>query len=59
MKVNDTNVGNLVAAESRIRDADIAKEMFNQIREFILLQAGQATMSHTKIYPERILGLLK
>lgn len=59
IKVNEINAENLVAAESRIRDADIAKEMFNQIKGSLLLQANQAMISHAKIFPEGILQLLK
>nr|WP_255414224.1 MULTISPECIES: flagellin [unclassified Sporosarcina] len=59
IRVNEINVENLVSAESRIRDADIAKEMFNQMKSSLLLQANQAMMSHAKIFPEGILQLLR
>lgn len=59
IRVNEVNVENLVAAESRIRDADIAKEMLEQVKQSILLQTNQAMMSHAKQFPEGVLQLLK
>ena len=38
---NVNTAENLQAAESRIRDADIAKEMMNMVKAQILMQAGQ------------------
>ena len=37
--------GNLTAAECRIRDVDIAKEMMNMVKAQILLQASQYVLA--------------
>ncbi|MCR2823761.1 flagellin N-terminal helical domain-containing protein [Lederbergia panacisoli] len=50
---------NLVAAESRIRDADIAKEIMNYTKANILLQANQYVMSLHMQQAYSILQLLK
>lgn len=50
---------NLVAAESRIRDADIAKEMMNFTKYFILTQAAQAILAQANQLPQGILQLLR
>ncbi|MBS4220123.1 flagellin [Bacillus sp. FJAT-49711] len=50
---------NLVAAESRIRDADIAKEIMNYTKANILLQANQYVMSLHMQQAYLILQLLK
>lgn len=42
--VNVNTAENLTAAESRIRDADIAKEMMDFVRTSILMQASQYVM---------------
>lgn len=49
---------NLTAAESRIRDADIAKEMMNFTKASILLQATQYAMSLHMQQAQSILQLL-
>lgn len=50
---------NLVAAESRIRDADIAKEMMNFTKYFILTQAAQAILAQANQIPQGMLQLLR
>ncbi|SOB90234.1 flagellin [Ureibacillus xyleni] len=50
---------NLTAAESRIRDADIAKEMMNYTKASILLQASQYILALHMQQAESVLILLK
>lgn len=50
---------NLSAAESRIRDADIAKEMMHFVRESILQQAAQYALAMHMHQGASILALLK
>lgn len=50
---------NLTAAESRIRDVDMAKEMMNFTKNNILNQAAQAMMAQSKSQPEAVLQLLR
>ncbi|MFJ7736058.1 flagellin [Lysinibacillus sp. NPDC097287] len=49
---------NLTAAESRIRDADIAKEMMNMVKAQILLQASQYVLAMHMHQSHSILMLL-
>ena len=50
---------NLVAAESRIRDVDMAEEMVNLTKEQILTQAGQAMLAQANQPPQSVLQLLQ
>jgi flagellin len=50
---------NLVAAESRIRDVDMAEEMVNYTKENILVQAGQSMLAQANQAPQSILNLLR
>ncbi|MBB5179327.1 flagellin [Planomicrobium koreense] len=50
---------NLTAAESRIRDTDMAKEIMNLTKANILNQASQAMMAQANKQPQSILELLK
>lgn len=50
---------NLTASESRIRDADMAKEMMELTKNQILAQAGQAMLAQANTMPQSILQLLK
>lgn len=50
---------NLTAAESRIRDVDMAKEMLNFSKNNILNQAAQSMMAQAKSQPEGVLQLLR
>ncbi len=50
---------NLTAAESRIRDVDMASEMASFTRNQILLQAGTAMMAQANQKPQAVLQLLR
>jgi flagellin len=50
---------NLQAAESRIRDADMASEMIDFTRNQILQQSGTAMLSQANQAPQSVLSLLK
>lgn len=50
---------NLTAAESRIRDLDMAQEMMNFTRNQILSQAGTAMLAQANQVPATVLALLK
>ena len=58
-----TNVSNaelnLTAAESRIRDVDMAKEMMLFTKNNILMQATQSMLAQANQQPQGILQLLK
>jgi flagellin len=49
---------NLQAAESRIRDADMASEMVNYTRDQILSQAGNAMLAQANTRTQSVLQLL-
>jgi flagellin len=50
---------NLSAAESRIRDVDMAQEMVQFTRNQILLQAGTAMLAQANAAPQVVLQLLR
>lgn len=50
---------NLTAAESRIRDADMAKEMMNYAKYNILLQVAQAIFAQANHQAEGVIQLLR
>jgi flagellin len=50
---------NLTAAESRIRDADMAKEMMEFTKQQILLQASNAMLAQANTIPQNVLQLLR
>ncbi|WP_079478173.1 flagellin N-terminal helical domain-containing protein [Halobacillus salinus] len=54
-----TSSENLTAAESRIRDVDMAKEMMNQTKSSILSQASQAMLAKANQNPQGVLQLLR
>ncbi|AVK98408.1 flagellin [Lysinibacillus sphaericus] len=56
---NVNTAENLTAAESRIRDADIAKEMMNMVKSQILLQASQYVLALHMQQAQSILKLLE
>ncbi|NLG69708.1 MAG: flagellin, partial [Firmicutes bacterium] len=58
--INNLSVAaeNLTAAESRIRDADMAQEMMNFVRNQILLQSGTAMLAQANAVPQSVLQLL-
>ncbi len=49
---------NMSAAESRIRDVDMAQEMMNFTRNQILIQAGTAMLAQANMAPQAVLKLL-
>jgi flagellin len=49
---------NLTAAESRIRDADIAMEMIEFTRNQIMQQSGTAMLAQANMVPQGVLQLL-
>ena len=53
-----TTSENLTAAESRIRDTDMAKEMMEYTKTSILQQASQAMLAQANTQPQAILQLL-
>lgn len=50
---------NVAAAESRIRDADLAQEAANLTKAQITLQAGVAALAQANSAPQQILALLR
>ncbi|GAB4274161.1 MAG: hypothetical protein Kow0029_14350 [Candidatus Rifleibacteriota bacterium] len=50
---------NLTAAESRIRDADIANEMIEFTRNQIVSQSGTAMLAQANLIPQGVLQLLQ
>lgn len=54
-----TSSENLTAAESRIRDVDMAKEMMEQTKNSILSQAAQAMLAQANQQPQAVLQLLQ
>jgi len=54
----DTSAENLQAAESRIRDVDMAKEMMEFTRQNILQQAATAMLAQANMAPQTVLKLL-
>ncbi|MGX1262853.1 flagellin [Rossellomorea marisflavi] len=54
-----TSSENLTAAESRIRDVDMAKEMMEQTKNSILSQAAQAMLAQANQQPQGVLQLLR
>ncbi|MED3500776.1 flagellin [Brevibacillus agri] len=50
---------NLTAAESRIRDVDMAKEMMEFTKQNILTQAAQAMLAQANQQPQGVLQLLR
>jgi flagellin len=60
-KINnlDTSAENLQAAESRIRDLDMAKEMTTYTKNNILVQASTAMLAQANAAPQGVLQLLQ
>ena len=54
----DTNNENLSAAESRIRDVDMADEMVKYTKNSILNQSAMAMLAQANQQPQAILSLL-
>ncbi|OAH54610.1 flagellin [Domibacillus aminovorans] len=59
--INNLNTAdeNLTAAESRIRDADMAKETMNQVKASILAEVSMAMMVQANQAPQSVLQLLR
>ena len=55
----NTTSENLTAAESRIRDVDMAKEMMNFSKNNILQQAAQSMIAQANQQPQGVLQLLR
>ena len=55
----DISAENLQAAESRIRDTDMAKEMSNFVRTNILQQAATSMLAQANQAPQMVLQLLR
>lgn len=54
-----TSAENLTAAESRIRDVDMARELMEQTKNAILAQASQAMLAQANQVPQGVLQLLR
>lgn len=59
MQVQAAYQENVMAAESRIRDVDIANEMVAYTKNQILAQAGTAMLSQANQSPQQVLALLR
>lgn len=55
----DTTSENLSAANSRIRDTDMAKEMMNYTKMNVLVQSAQAMLAQANQQPQSVLQLLQ
>jgi len=54
-----TQLTNLAASESRIRDADLASEAANLTKAQLLVQAGVAALAQANSAPQAVLSLLR
>lgn len=54
-----TGYENMTAAESRIRDTDMAEEMVGFVKNQILLQTGSAMLAQANTTPQSVLQLLR
>lgn len=59
IKYTDNTAENVQAAESRMRDTDMAEEMMKYSKSSILEQASQAMLAQTNQTPESVLTLLQ
>ena len=59
IKIDDNTSENTQAAESRIRDTDMAEEMVNLSKHSILEQAGQSMLAQANQSKQGILTLLQ
>ncbi len=55
----DNSAENLQAAESRVRDTDMAKEMMNLTSKNVLAQATQSMLAQANQKPNQVLSLLQ
>jgi flagellin len=58
-RAQDALAENLQAAESRVRDADMATEMVSFTKDSIIQQAAQAMLAQANQLPQSIIGLLQ
>jgi flagellin len=58
-RAQDALAENLQAAESRVRDADMATEMVSFTTDSIIQQAAQAMLAQANQLPQSIIGLLQ
>ncbi len=54
-----TQLTNITASESRIRDADLASEAANLTKAQVLQQAGIAALAQANVAPQAVLSLLR
>ncbi len=59
MNILDITAENLTAAESRIRDLDMAKQTTDFTRDQILVQAATAMLAQANVLPQSVLSLLQ
>jgi flagellin-like hook-associated protein FlgL len=59
--INNLNTAseNITAAESRIRDTDMAKEMMNFTKLQIMLQAGTSMLAQANQLPQNVMALVR
>ena len=55
----DTTAENMTAANSRIRDTDMAKQMMDYTKMNVLTQAAQAMLAQANMQPQSVLQLLQ
>jgi flagellin len=59
LQLAQSQISNFSAAESRIRDADVAAEAANLTKAQVLQQASLAAMAQANSAPQAVLGLLR
>jgi flagellin len=59
LNLAQSQLTNLAASESRIRDADLAEEAAKLTKGQILLQSGVAALAQANSAPEQVLALLR
>ena len=59
IQLAQSQITNFSAAESRIRDADIAQEAANLTKAQVLSQASMAAMAQANSAPQAVLSLLR
>lgn len=57
--VNKVTAENLLASESKIRDADMAEELLHLVRTQILMSTGSAMLAQANQMPQVVVGMLK
>ena len=57
--VHDLSISGFSAAESRIRDTDVASEAANLTKAQVLVQASMAAMAQANSAPQAVLSLLR